>query len=91
MAKAKAVSLTKGVALNPPPPHLFRDISESVDKFAQTLKADEHGGFVGIATTKGMNIAVVQRINQHSTVVAYVGKSWGEPIEGGLMWKLTWT
>lgn len=91
MAKAKAVSLTKGVELNAPPPKYFADISASVDKFAQTLKAGEEGGMVGIATTKGVNIAVVQRINSHSTVVAYIGKTWGEPIEGGLMWKLTWT
>lgn len=91
MAKSKGVSLTKGVELNAPPPKYFADISESVDKFAQTLAPHVDGGLVGIATTQGINMAIVQRIaGGDAVVVAWVGKRWGEPIEGGLMWKMTW-
>lgn len=93
MPKAKGVSLTKGVELNAPPPHLFRDISASMEAFAATLKPGEQGGLVGIATTKGVQIAVVQKVGGAGTVVAWVGKSsgWGEPLDAGLAWKLTWS
>lgn len=92
MAKSKGVSLTKGVELNAPPPHLFRDISESVEAFASTLKAGEQGGLVGIATTKGGQIAVVQKIGGAGTIVAWIGKAngWGEPLDAGLAWQIKW-
>jgi len=79
-----------GVALQAPPAEHYGRISQAVDAFAQTLAPEQRGGAVGIATTKGVNLAIVQRVGGRSAIVGWVGKSWGEPIEGGLAWKLRW-
>jgi hypothetical protein len=81
-----------GVELAPPPAIVYSQIAESVEAFAQTLRPNEQGGLIGIATTKGVNVAIVQRIGGHSTIVGWVGKrsGWGAPLEGGLAWKLRW-
>ena len=79
------------IVLRPPPPSSYALITASVEAYAETLRPDEHGGIVGIATTTGINGAIVQRINGRNTVVGFIGKSWGVPdLHAGLAWKLRW-
>lgn len=77
--------------MRPPSPQFLHDIRESVEAYAdQTLKDGDRGGVIGIATTTGINLALVQRIGGKSMVVGFVGKNWGEPITGGVEWRLRW-
>lgn len=85
----------KGPQLQPPPPEFAASIVESVQRFADaTLAQDQRGGLVGVLHRKGdqvaMNLAIVQRIGDHSTVVGWVAKDWGEPIGVGAGWTIRW-
>ena len=81
-----------GVELAPPPAIVYGQIAASVEAYAQTLHPEARGGLIGIATTRGMNLAVVQRIGGTGQIVGWIGKGsgWGAPIEGGLAWRATW-
>jgi hypothetical protein len=81
-----------GVMMVPPPPQFLHAIRESVEEYANAipLTANEHGGFIGIATTTGVNFAVIHKIGGRGMVVGYVAKQWGEPIAGGVQWELRW-
>lgn len=80
-----------GVLTNPPPLTWATEINDSITKFVNaTIAADERGGLVAIATTKGVNLAVVQRTGKNSEIVAYIGKTWGEPLDAGVQWRQRW-
>jgi len=81
-----------GVMLAPPPPILYGQISAAVEAYGDTLRSGERGGIVGIATTRGVQGAIILKTGERSTIVGWLGKpsGWGAPIEGGLAWKLRW-
>lgn len=80
-----------GVVMNPPPHQFIDAVNQSITEFVNaTLRPGDRGGIVAVGTTKGVNLAVVQRVGSGGEIVAYVGKTWGEPIEGGLLWRQRW-
>jgi hypothetical protein len=81
-----------GVMFAPPPPILYGQIAAAVKQYAEALPVGESGGVVAIATTRGVQGAIVQKFGDRNTIVGWIGKpsGWGAPLEGGLAWKLTW-
>ena len=79
-----------GVAMNPPPLEHLPSITAAIEQATATLAPGARGGLVAIATTAGVNLAVVQKIGDRGSVVAWVGKSWGAPLAGGVAWRQTW-
>jgi hypothetical protein len=79
-----------GVAFNQPPAQLIPDISASIAKAVAALPQGKSGALVGVATTSGVNAAVVAKINDTWTVQAYVGKTWSGPVTGGAQILATW-
>lgn len=61
-------------------------IHSAVAKTLGELPEDAKGAIVGVATEKGMNIAVAYKLEKGWSVAAYIGKSgWDRPIEGGVV------
>ena len=79
-----------GVAFTQPPDHLIPDISASIQRALATLPQGKSGALVGVATTSGVNAAVVARINDTWTVQAWIGKTWTGPVTGGAQILATW-
>ena len=80
-----------GIIMRPPPPDTYGPITDAVEAYAASLKPHESGGVVGIATTAGINGAIVHKFGEHATVVGWIGSKWGKPdLEAGLAWKSTW-
>ena len=79
-----------GVEMVPPPAEFFKLTNEMI---ADAIRAaDVKGGETAvtwIATTEGVNAAVVARVNDDLHFLAYIGKKWGEPIEAGVAGRLT--
>lgn len=73
----------KGVAFAPPPRAMLPDITASIARAASGLAVGE-GAVVGIATDAGWNGAVVVRAPHGIDVHAWVGKSWGTQLTGGV-------
>ena len=77
-----------GVAMNAPPASILADVHRLVADAMKDIPADSHGALVGIATRKSdgrvnVNLAIATKVGSHVTVVGWLGKSWGQPIEGG--------
>lgn len=61
-------------------------IREAVARELGALPDDAKGAIVGVATTKGMNLAVAYKLDSGWNVGAFIGKSgWDQPIEGGVL------
>lgn len=65
-------------------------IKAAVDRTLGELPPGTHGAIVGIATDKGVNLAIAHRSDHGWEVAAYIGKTWTGPIEGGAFVKKTW-
>ncbi len=79
-----------GVQTVPPPASLIEAMTKQVTDAVKTLPQGSRGALVGVATTKGVNLAVVSKIGKRTEVVGWVGKSWGEPISGGAAVRVQW-
>lgn len=79
-----------GVQFNAPPEKLIPDLRASIDRAMATLDPGTRGAFVTVATTAGVNAALVTKAGDHVQVAAWVGKTWGGPIEGGTTVKVSW-
>ena len=77
-----------GVALNAPPAETIGTVSRMVAEAVAALPPESRGALVGIATTKGgktdVNLALAVRAGSHVEIVSWLGKSWGEPVAGGV-------
>lgn len=80
----------KGVATVPPPASLIDAMTKHVTDAVKTLPTGTRGALVGVATTAGVNLAVVSKVGTRTEVVGWVGKSWGEPISGGAAVRVSW-
>lgn len=61
-------------------------IHSAVAKTLGDLPPDAKGAIVGVATAKGVNIAVAYKLEKGWDVAAWIGKSgWEAPIEGGVV------
>ncbi len=79
-----------GVVFTPPPGHLLADALQIVNASTAMLPDSARGAIIGIATETGMNAAIVQRLPAGFTVVAWVGKKWGQTLEYGTALQMIW-
>lgn len=79
-----------GVAFNAPPPHLISDTMANINAALATLPPDAHGAIISVADQSGVNAAVVAKIADQWSVVAFVGKTWTGPIQYGAEARWTW-
>lgn len=79
-----------GVATNPPPASLLDAITRQVHEAVATLPPGANGGLVAVATTAGVNLAVVSKVGDHVDIQAWIGKDWQQPLEGGASVKVSW-
>lgn len=80
----------EGVEMTLPPPTLLPTIRDYIDNAAAVLKPGERGRLVWIADTHGVNVAVVNKVNEHIEIAAFVGKRWGQPYAAGLVGQIHW-
>lgn len=80
----------KGVAFTEPPEHLIPDIMGSINRAVAQLPPDANGALVAVADRSGVNAAVVAKIDESWRVTAWIGKSWGGPVEAGALVMKTW-
>ena len=68
------------------PTTIAASIRSSVAAVLGDLPADARGAIVGVATEKGMNLAVAYKLDSGWSVGAWVGKSgWKQPVAGGVV------
>jgi hypothetical protein len=79
-----------GVQMQPPPASLLESTTKFVMDAANTLQPHENGALVFVATTEGVNAAVVHRFDESFAVVGWVGKEWGKPLAAGVAGSLRW-
>lgn len=79
-----------GVVMNAPPGSLLAEMTKQVKDAVATLPPGSRGALVGVATTKGVNLAVVSKAGNHVSVVGWIGKSWGSAIDGGAAVQVHW-
>ena len=82
--------VTKGVAMNAPPASILGELTKQVHDAVAMLPPDGKGALVGVATTTGVNLAVVAKVGGHTNIVGWAGKSWGQPISGGAAVQVQW-
>jgi CTP:molybdopterin cytidylyltransferase MocA len=82
--------MIKGVEFTAPPSHLLKDVQASIAQALKDLPPEKTGAVVLIATTAGINAAVVTRIGDHFATRSWVGKRWGEPLSGGADVMVSW-
>lgn len=80
----------KGVAFDPPPPHLLDDALRIVSEGVAQLPPDAHGAIVAVGSAAGINGAVVAKVNEHFEIFGWVGKQWDGPITYGGAAKVIW-
>jgi len=80
----------KGVAMNAPPAAILVELTKQVHDAVATLPPGKNGALVGVATTTGVNLAVVAKAGEHVKVVGWAGRTWGQPISGGAAVQVDW-
>ena len=84
-AKVPGVTSSKGVAMNAPPDAILGTVSRMVRDAMATIPASERGQLVAIATrapdgSVNVNLALAAKVGKRVEILAFVGKSWGEPL-----------
>lgn len=82
------IASSKGVAMNPPPAAILVTVNQMVADAVKSLPAGASGALVGIATKHAsgqinVNLALTKKVRDNVTIVGWLGKSWGVPVEGG--------
>lgn len=89
------VPSSKGVAMNPPPASILANVNHLVSAAMSGVPEDGRGQLVGIATRNpetgavDVNLALATRIGSRVEVVAWMGKTWGQPVAAGVIGKVT--
>jgi hypothetical protein len=82
------------VQFTSPPARLIPDLRKSINEAVATLAPSERGALVLVGTKQGdvvsFNAAVVARVGDGWAVQAFIGKRWGQPVEGGATVVKTW-
>lgn len=90
MTPTPPVEPFKGVATVPPPASLLDAMTKQVKDAVATLPQGSRGALVSVATTAGVNLAVVSKVGTHTEVTAWVGKTWGQPVSSGAAVRVSW-
>lgn len=78
------------VQMTPPPLDLADAVRTKAVQIAGELGPQNRGAVVAVATTKGVNLAVMARMSGHWFVQGYIAKEWGQPLEAGGGVQLKW-
>lgn len=82
------------VQMVPPPASILPDVRRLVEDAAQELQPGEKGRLAWIATTKGVNLAVVAKVKENDimrvTISGWVAKDWGKPLAAGIAGTVSW-
>lgn len=83
-----------GVEMNAPPAEYIDKAERIISDAVAKLGPNEKGALTWLAMMKGdkiiVNLAVVAKVNDHFSTVAWIGRTWGEPIEAGIAGRLVW-
>ena len=80
----------KGVVMSPPPAKYLEQTTSVIRDALKALEPGERGALAWVATTEGINLAVVHRVNDRLEVAGFIGKSWGEPLAAGVVGRVHW-
>ena len=76
----------EGVQTIVPPPEFKTSIDNAIKKFVEDGEARD--GIYSMATFNngkiGVNLVVVKNVGKSVKIEGYIGKTWGQPIEGGV-------
>jgi hypothetical protein len=82
------------VQMVPPPASILKAVTALIEDAARELEPGEHGRLAWVATTSGVNLALVAKVkeNEHARIVigGWVAKSWGSPIAAGIGGTVSW-
>lgn len=73
-----------------PPGPIAAMIKSQVHQVLAEIPDGKNGALVAVGTAEGINLAVAHRTGDHFTVVAWIGKSWTGPLDGGASVRATW-
>lgn len=73
-----------GVEMMPPPAQFLEQTNTMIHDAVAKLGPGDKFMTAWVLTSKGVNSALVTRVNDHIEIVGYIGKSWGAPIEAGI-------
>lgn len=79
-----------GVVMEPPPGQYISETTRIIEDAVAHLGPNDRGILTWVATTKGVNLALVDKINDHVDVSAFIGKNWGSPLEAGVVGRISW-
>lgn len=80
-----------GVQFNAPPPGpIMAEVNRLALDAAEALPPGAQGGVFGIVTEHGANAVIVHKVRDNFTVMGYIGKQWGKPLEYGAAAVVTW-
>lgn len=79
-----------GVVMSSPPLEVYAKTNTMIRDAVKSLGEHERGAVAWIATTEGVNLAVVHKVNNHLEIAAYVGKNWGKPLAAGIAGRIHW-
>lgn len=83
-----------GVQMNPPPAELMDQTMGIIGNAVSRLKDGERGKLVWIASSVGeqisVNLAVVNKFNDHFEIAGWIGKTHGQPIVAGIVGHVSW-
>jgi hypothetical protein len=78
----------------PPPASILGDVTKLVEDAARDLAPYEKVRLAWVATTKGVNLAVVVKVKENDrvkiAVTHWIAKQWGEPISAGIGGTMSW-
>jgi hypothetical protein len=78
------------VLMNPPPIDLEAAVRARVNAIAGDLGPSNRGAIISVATTAGVNLAIVARAGDHFFVKGYIAKEWGAPLDAGGAVEVKW-
>lgn len=79
-----------GVEMQSPPAVYLEDTTQMISDAVAHLGPNDRGILTWVASTAGVNLALVNKINGHVDVAAWVGKSWNAPLEAGIVGRVHW-
>jgi len=80
----------QGVQFRPPPPEYLREVTSKISEAVAQIPAGKSGALIGVVTQRGANAVLVAKVRGDWQTMAYVGKSWGQPVEVGAAILKTW-
>lgn len=84
---------SKGVEMTPPTGEALTKATSLIDQAMATVRDGEKGALIWIAQRQGdqtsVNLAYAHKVGEHVEVTAWIGKTWGEPIDAGIAGRIS--